>query len=76
MLVEGVGDATGAVDRRLGQSGFVEEHVHEIAQKPSGRTAIVVAGVQVARADEYIVARHEAHFLATIRVRAIGAIRL
>lgn len=63
MFVERVGDATRAVDGRLGECRLVEEHVHEIAEQTSGRAAIVVARVQVARRYEHIVAGHQAHFL-------------
>ena len=63
MLVESVGDATGAVDGGLGERGLVEEHVHEVAQEASGRAAIVIARIEIVGADEHVVAGHEAHFL-------------
>lgn len=62
MFVERVCDATGAVDRGLGERRLVEEHVHEVAQETRRRAAVVVARVQVACRYEYVVAGHQADF--------------
>ncbi len=68
MLVQCVRNSARAVDGRLGERRLVEEDVHEVPEQTGGRAAVIVARVEIIRADEHIVARYEADFLVAIRI--------
>lgn len=66
MFVQSVGDASSAIDRRLGQGGLIEEHVHEVSEQPGGRAAIIITGVEIIGTYKDIIAWYETHlFVAT-----------